>query len=141
MMSTTGYAPTASVIERTDDRATLRGVEALYATGYWLHARERYHDAMCVFRAMILWASSDERGYLALGACHEAIDQTEIALDIYGAATIASPRSVRSHVARARLLRSAGLRDEAREALESAADLADDDDELLALVRSERGRS
>ena len=65
------------------DAPPLSAVEAFYAAGHWLYAHERFDDAVTVFRAVIRLAPSDERGWLALGACHEALDRHDVALELY----------------------------------------------------------
>jgi|SRR5579859_3151217 len=120
---------------------TPSAIEALYATGHWLYSQQRMPHAVAVFRAMIHLSPQDERGWLALGACHEARDQPDIALQLYTAAASISV-APRCELARARLLRARGLADEARHAIAEAARIADDtrDDELRKLVAAERGR-
>lgn len=120
--------------------ASPRSIEALYATGHWLYSQLRIAHAMPVFRAMIHIAPHDERGWLALGACHETQDQSEIALEIYGAATAVAPAAPRCELARARLLFARGMDREARDALAEAARIAEQlhDDDLRALVALER---
>ena len=66
-------------------------LDALFATGQWLHSRQRYADASAVFRVIVLCAPDEERGYLALGACHEGLGQDSIALEIYGMAVLTLP--------------------------------------------------
>lgn len=123
--------------------ASPRAIEALYATGHWLYSQLRIEQAMPVFRAMIHLAPHDERGWLALGACHETEDQSEIALEIYGAATAVAPAAPRCELARARLLFARGMVREAREALAEASRIAEQlhDDDLRALVAVERRKS
>ena len=123
--------------------ASPRAIEALYATGHWLYSQLRIEQAMPVFRAMVHLAPHDERGWLALGACHEAEDQSEIAREIYGAATAVAPAAPRCELARARLLFARGMVREAHEALAEAARIAEQfhDDELRALVAIERRKS
>jgi tetratricopeptide (TPR) repeat protein len=115
-------------------------IEALYATAHWLFSRERHYDASDVFRAMAFFAPGDERAWLGLGTCHEQMRQTSLALQIYGVGS-AMARSARCEIARARALRENGQDDAADQALERAGTLADeqDDDEVRALVRQERG--
>jgi tetratricopeptide (TPR) repeat protein len=115
-------------------------IEALYATGHWLFFQDRFGHAQSVFRALIHIAREDERGWLALGACHEALEQHDIALELYTAAASIVPSAPRCELARARILRKRGLVTEARDAVAKAARIADDlrDDELRALVAAER---
>ncbi|HTQ42075.1 MAG TPA: hypothetical protein VMI75_04900 [Polyangiaceae bacterium] len=117
-------------------------VEALYATGHWLYSQLRIEQAMPVFRAMIHIAPCDERGWLALGACHETQDQSEIALEIYTAATAVAAAAPRCELARARILFAWGKEREANQALAEASRFADQtrDEELRALVAIQRRR-
>jgi tetratricopeptide (TPR) repeat protein len=117
-------------------------IEALYATGHWLYTQERVADAQNVFRALIHVAPNDERGWLALGACHELHGEQDIAFELYDMASsvVEAPRC---GIARARILRARGLEREARQALDEVARLAASlhDDELRHLVELERRRS
>ncbi len=118
-------------------------VEGLYATGHWLYSQLRIEQAMPVFRAMIHIAPHDERGWLALGACHEVQDQFDIALEIYGAARAVAPAAPRCELARARILFARGMDREARQALTEASRIADEtrDPELRACVADQRRRT
>jgi tetratricopeptide (TPR) repeat protein len=118
-------------------------VEGLYATGHWLYSQNSIEHARSVFRAMIHIAPDDERGWLALGACHEAQEQHDIALELYGVAIATAPAAPRCEIARARVLRMRGREDEALDALDEAARLAVElrDEDLQTLVASERGRT
>jgi tetratricopeptide (TPR) repeat protein len=122
--------------------ASPAAIEALYATGHWLYSQERYAHAVTVFRALIHIAPRDERGWLALGACHEVQDQMDIALELYAAATTVANAAPRCELARARILRARGRAEEARGAIDAASRLAEDmrDDDLRALVAQERWR-
>jgi hypothetical protein len=124
-----------------DDARRARALEALYAAGHWLLSRERVTDAAAVFRGMAVLAPDDERPWLALGACHEALKQTQLALDIYGTSQVLTRPGVRSRLARARLLEGLGREDEADEVRVTAEELADalGDPTLIALVSAERG--
>jgi tetratricopeptide (TPR) repeat protein len=117
-------------------------IEALYATGHWLYSQDRFTHAQNVFRAMVHLAPRDERGWLALGACHEAADQHDIALELYSAAVSVAQTAPRCEIARSRILRRRGLDREARFALEEAARIAEElrDEELRRLVAAERRR-
>ena len=122
------------------DRPSSGALEALYATGHWLYSQDRFVHAQNVFRAMVHLDPQDERGWLALGACHEAIDQHEIAMELYSAAVEMAPVAPRCELARARILKQRGRDAEARKAIEQAARIADElrDDELQRLVAIER---
>ena len=89
---------------------------------------------------MVLCLPEEERGYLALGACHEGLGQEAIALEIYNMATLSAPSAPRCHVARARLLRRAGHDEHADAALDEAEAIAEreNDEHLRALVACER---
>ena len=117
-------------------------IEAIYATGHWLLEQEQPSEAATVFRTMIHAEPRDERGWLGLGECHERVDQPRIAAEILGAGSVVATSSVRLLVARSRALTSAGFEVEAEESLSAAADaaVAADDEELQALVTSERAR-
>ena len=118
---------------------TDQAIEGLYATGHWLHAQGRYRDAATVFRAMAGAKPKDERAWLALGACHEASGQTAIALELYVVGRLTT-NSVRCAVARVRLLRNVGRETEADDALASAAEIANDQDDeaLKTLIAAEK---
>jgi tetratricopeptide (TPR) repeat protein len=113
-------------------------LEALYATGHWLYSQDRIPHAQSVFRAIIVLASDDERGWLGLGICHEALDQHDIALELYEAAT-GEAIAPRCELARARILRRRGREAEARAAIAQAARIAEQqrDHELRRLVVAE----
>ncbi len=117
-----------------------RGIEALYATGHWLLTQDRPADAACVFRAMALLAPEDERSWLALGACHEALGQPYQAIQMYGTGRVLARPSVRCDVARARMLRAKDREDEADALLDQARETAEslDDETLIELVAGER---
>lgn len=60
-----------------------RAVDALYAAGHWLHERERHADAADCFRAMLLLAPNDARGWLGLARSHELAGHDDIAGELY----------------------------------------------------------
>jgi tetratricopeptide (TPR) repeat protein len=118
-------------------------IEALYAAGHWLYTQQRIDDAVIVFRAVIRIAPQDERGWLALGACHEAQDRHDVALELYSEARRVSNAAARCGLASARILRSRGMLHDAAEAFAEAERLVEEsnDDDLRALVDGERSRS
>ncbi|HMI88322.1 MAG TPA: hypothetical protein VK550_29770 [Polyangiaceae bacterium] len=124
-------------------RRQSNAVEALNATGHRLLSRDRFADAACVYRAMLSFAPQDERGWLALGACHEGLGQRELAIQLYAAGRALSRGGGRCDLARARLLRALGHLEQAEEAVCRARRraLATDDHELLALLRAEEAVS
>lgn len=105
------------------------GVEALYATGHWLLAQERCADASVVFRALVVAAPTDERGWLALGTCHERIGQLRIAAELFALGSVVAAPGIRCTIALARALRELGHACEADDAFDSAIRLAKDHDE------------
>lgn len=136
------------VLAMTSPEAEARrsAVEAVYATGYWLLARDRVAEAAAALRLMVRAEPNDERGWLGLGECHERIGQARIAAELYGAGSVAASRiggpSVRCLLARARVLRSLCRDEEADAALEAAASGAQElnDGALSALVAQDRTR-
>lgn len=121
----------------------LRAIEALYAAGHWLYTEQRIDDAVTVFRAIIRIAPEDERGWLALGACHEAQDRHDVALELYDEARRVASIAPRCNLARARIFRALGLNGDADDAFAEATRIADElgDDDLRTLVAREARRS
>ncbi|MET0593809.1 MAG: hypothetical protein ABW133_13990 [Polyangiaceae bacterium] len=117
-------------------RTKLSAVEGLYAAGHRLLQASRPADAARIFRAMLACAPNDERGWLALGACHEGLSQNDIALELYGAGSALVPKSVECDLARARLLQLLGDDARAEQARERARTRAEalDNPELLQRV-------
>lgn len=111
-------------------------IEGLYAAALWLMEQRRYVDAIHVFRSLVLVAPAEERGWLGVGTCHEALDQPRVALEIYSLASraMAAPRCL---VARARILRALDRGDEADLALDDAA-ARTTDATILDLIENER---
>jgi hypothetical protein len=120
-----------------------QAIEALYATGHHLLGADRPRDATALFRAMILLAPLDERGWLGLGAAHEALDAPELALELYAAAAVVTRHAPRCAIARVRLLRALGRRGDALDALDAARECVAtcQDDALDALIAVERSAS
>lgn len=114
-------------------------VEALYATGYWLFTQQRVAHALSVFRAMVHLAARDERGWVALGACYQALDHPDVALQVYASGVRMAASAPRCEVARARILRERGRVHEARSALAVAARAAaaTHDEDLRAIIAAE----
>jgi Flp pilus assembly protein TadD len=123
-----------------DRQTEQRGIEALYAVGHWLLERGMVRDAAAILRSMVQLSPTDERGWLALGVCHEQAEQDDVALEMFGTGAALCAPSARCELARARLLRARG-EDDATEAYERAADAAEHDDELRVLIERERGGS
>jgi tetratricopeptide (TPR) repeat protein len=118
---------------------TAHAIESLYATGYWLLEQSRYADAASVFRTMLVAAPTDERSWLALGACHEAAGQTAIAEKLYRSGVEVASPPVRCAVAQARTLRALGRDEEADLAFDRAEALASElDGEAGAVVANAR---
>jgi tetratricopeptide (TPR) repeat protein len=118
-------------------------VDALYRTAYELHAIGRYVDAACLYRSMLALAPTDDRGWVGLGLCHEALGHREFAMNVYHASTVAVPGSVRCALARGRLLREYGCYAAADDAFDAAEQLAraSGSTELATLVVHEKGES
>jgi cytochrome c-type biogenesis protein CcmH/NrfG len=120
--------------------STTETLEALYGVAHWLVMQERHADALSVFRTMLLLEGTDPRGWLGLGACHEALGETEKAVTLYTLASSAcGDRAARCSAARARLVRLGGDDDATREAYALAREqaIASDDDELAELLGTE----
>lgn len=114
--------------------------EALYATGYSLLQSSRFAEAATVFRIMMRLAPTDERGWLALGECHERIGQNRIALELYSAGARAAFPAARCLVAEFRLLHDDGNFAVADAIFEDAERIAEEleDEALGRLLRAER---
>jgi tetratricopeptide (TPR) repeat protein len=120
----------------------VKAIEALYAAGHWLYGQQRIEDAVTVFRAVIRIAPHDERGWLALGACHEAQDRHDVALELYDEARRVASSAPRCGLARARIFRTRGMNEDANDAFAEAARIAEelDDEDLRILVAAEGRR-
>lgn len=119
-----------------DDRAK----ESLYAFAYTMLHGEQLATAVHAFRVFVRCAPTDERGWLGLGACHEKLDQLDIAAELFGAgAMVSSPTSARCLLAFAQVSEDRGA---AFEALTQAAQAAEmnGDDATLRLAEQQRGR-
>jgi hypothetical protein len=117
-----------------------QALDALYATGHWLFTEKRYADAIRVFHALLFSAPTDERGWLAVGACHEALGNDGVAYAVYDAGRRAAPAPVRCEIARARVARALGSDAISDAAYEHAAVVAENsgDENLINLVAQER---
>ncbi len=120
----------------TDDEA----IEALYAAAHWLLNQARPSDAAQVFRAMTQLRPEDERAWLGLGLCHEEKGQLRIAAELYRLAQAAGAGGPRTAIARGRVLRELGEREEAEACFASAHAEASErgEDALAALAAYER---
>jgi len=129
-----------SLIGSTGRRAQQHAVEILYATGFRLHAQERYRDAAQVFQIMLQAVPTDERGWLALADCHEKLGQRYIALELCSAGTVAAEPAPLCMLSRFRLLYDLNRSQEADEAFDSALELAAaaDDEDLAKVIQYER---
>jgi len=86
-----------------------RAIEAIYAIGHTLLEQQRAIEAAKVFRVMLRLVPTDERGWLGLGACHEELDDLEIASELYGTGwTVAQPPSARCLSALSRVVQLLG---------------------------------
>jgi tetratricopeptide (TPR) repeat protein len=118
---------------------TRSAIDGLYAVGHWLLEQERNADAMDVFRAMLIAAPEDERGWLGLGECHDRLAEHEKAAVLYALAAQATPDAYRCVLARARVLRRLDAVDRADEAFAEAIEraLASGEEEIAARIHSE----
>jgi hypothetical protein len=116
--------------------------DALYATAHWLLRRGQHREAAAMGRALVRMAAGDERGWLLLGVCHEAIDQPEVALELYGVGRAMAAPAPRCELGRARLLRGLGRDGESEGAYELAARAAARarEDDLGRIIDGERRR-
>jgi Flp pilus assembly protein TadD len=86
-----------------------RAIEAIYAIGHTLLEQQRTVEAAKAFRVMLRLVPTDERGWLGLGACHEELDDLDIASELYGTGwTVAQPPSARCLAALSRVVRLLG---------------------------------
>lgn len=113
--------------------------DGLYAIGFAMMDGGRWNDAADVFRAMVLLCPRDERSWLALGRCHEELEQHAIATELYSLGMLSVPGTIRCRVALARLLRADGRDDYASEVLEAAMEIAcgADDETMMTTIRRE----
>jgi Flp pilus assembly protein TadD len=96
-------------MQEPDAPTETRAIEAIYAIGHALLEQERATEAAKVFRVMLRLVPTDERSWLGLAACHEELDELEIAGELYGAGwAIAQPPSTACLAALSRLVRLAG---------------------------------
>jgi thioredoxin-like negative regulator of GroEL len=115
--------------------------DALYASGFALLEQGRLDDASVLFRSMLVADSGDERGWLALGTCHERLQHLAMAEELYAAGAHLARKKTRCILATARILTQLG---DARAdgLLEQAERHATDDDEIaLAQAEAERSQS
>jgi cytochrome c-type biogenesis protein CcmH/NrfG len=111
--------------------------ESLYASGHSLLEQGRVDDASVLFRTMLLADAADERGWLALGACHERMQQVVMAEELYSAGAQIARNKTRCLLAAARIFaRQDDPRAcEARDQAERFA-VTDDERELIEAERS-----
>ena len=112
----------------------------LYSAGHYLLERERIEDAAVLFRTMLLADAEDERGWLALGSCHERLEQDAMAEELYSAGVQIARSKVRCLVAVSRLFTRLGD-DRAEQALDTAVELATSEEEQELVDYERRSRS
>jgi tetratricopeptide (TPR) repeat protein len=122
------------------DGACQRVADILYQNGYRLHAEERYPEAAAIFATMLRASPTDERGWLALGDCHEKLGQRRIALELYSAGSIAAAPAPRCELSRFRALYDWHHVSEAQHAYDQALRIATvlGDETLFSIVENER---
>ncbi len=121
-----------------------RARDALYAFAHTMLEADRLEQAVQAFRVLVRFAPTDERAWLGLGACHERLEQEDVAEELYGAGSIvACPPSARCLLALARLARRRGDTQTALEHIEAASEITagGEERELSALVEYERRQS
>lgn len=126
--------PVAKKVTRVSAKETQ---DALYAGGHHMLALERYVDAAAFFRVMVLRDAGDQRGWLALGYCHEQTGDDEVALQLYDAGVESATCKVRCLLASARVLRKLGDPLAAERRHRDATREAAGDEDLWALVCAE----
>jgi uncharacterized protein HemY len=94
--------------------------DALYAAGHHFLRAERYADAASFFRMMLVVGPQDERGWLALGHCHELTGHPELAFEVYGSGAQIAERRTRCLLACSRICERAGDTDRVDAILEAA---------------------
>ena len=127
-------------VMNTDEERRARAADLLYAQGLQMHGEERYADAAAVFRLMLRVAPTDERGWVALGDCHQRVGQNQVALELYGAGMIAAEPAPLCAIARFRTLWDLERTVEADEAFEEAQRLLDEGSDSSLVDRLARER-
>ena len=122
---------------RTPKVSSVETQDALYAGGHHMLSLDRFVDAAAFFRVMVLRDASDERGWLALGHCHEETGDDDVALQMYEGGIELASCKVRSLLAAARVLRKLGQPIEAERRHRDATREASGDHELWTLVSAE----
>lgn len=114
--------------------------DALYTVGHWLIEQSRHDDAKHVFRTMLALEATDERGWLALGICHEETHELDKAAQLYALGPAACKSGTRCLIALARVQRRLGDDDLAEDTYGRAARLASEseDDTLVDIINAER---
>lgn len=137
------FASLVDAARAMGDAEKAQALEGLYATGHWLLSQERFKDAADVLRLMCTVGSEDERGWVALGMAHEGAGHLTVAKEIYAVGRTLARRPGRCELALARVLKQLDDDDNASEAVERAAVIAEesDDEDLRALVAFERRTS
>lgn len=134
---TMASAPSLPTVAKTAKVTAAETQDALYAGGHHMLALDRYVDAAAFFRVMVLRDAGDERGWLALGHCHEETGDDDVALQMYECGIELASCKVRCLLAAARVLRRNGRPVEAERRHRDATREANGDRELWALVSAE----
>jgi hypothetical protein len=100
--------------------STEQFISGLYAAGNHFLENQRPLDAVHFFRTMLLHDATDERGWIALGVCHEELGQLGIAADIYAGGALAAKTKGRCLLALSAAKRELGQEAESEEALDLA---------------------
>lgn len=125
---------------RQDEETGQLGVEILYQRGFRLYTLGQYAEATDFFRAMLHAAPTDERGWLALGDCHERLGQERVALELYSAGSIAAHPAPRCLISRFRALYDVNRPLDAQVAYDEAMQIAvfRGDEVLVSILEEER---
>lgn len=107
--------------------------ESLYASAFEMRVIDPFR-AVALFHLLSKLAPTDERGWLGVGACHEALNADDIALSVYTFGQAAA-RSARCVVARARMLVKIGRDADAEDVVDHALSLSWNEVDTLLLER------
>jgi cytochrome c-type biogenesis protein CcmH/NrfG len=132
-------AEPASDGELTQAQKQQKALDTLYAAGHYFLQKNRVQDALIFFRMMLVTGPEDERGFLAMGHCHELLGSQDLAMEIYGTGVQIATKKVRTFCACARIVERSGNSEKADQILAEALGWVSDDDEA-ELIQNEQLR-
>jgi tetratricopeptide (TPR) repeat protein len=132
-------AEAAGDSELTEAQKQQKALDTLYAAGHYFLQKNRVQDALVFFRMMLVTGPEDERGFLAMGHCHELLGSQDLAMEIYGTGVQIAKKKVRAFCACARIAERTGDSDKADQILAEALGWVSDDDEA-ELIQNEQFR-